>query len=299
MSADARLDLEGELDRLYQVPLDDFVRVRNELATRLREDGRSADGLRVHALAKPPLSAWAVNQAYWQTRGEFDALMEAGRALRAAQQASLEGRVADVREAGRARDRALAASLKRALDLLASAGHPPSPAMRVRIATDLEALAAYGGSPPGTIPGRLADDLDAPGFEVFAAIAPPTGEGPPEARRPAGPATRRPAKVVSFEEIASARRAVADAERAVTERRAELHRSQAVLEQAVEAVKAAEVEAAAAKAALERAEQRVEQARSEVPGHEEDMARAKAALADAAAAVERARAALEEVRKKR
>src|SRR5512133_1957972 len=138
-------DLDGEIDRLYQLPLDEFVRARNDLASRLGAEGRAEASLRVHALGKPPVSAWAVNQLYWQARAAYDALMAAGRALRDAQQASLAGRRSDVREADRARDAALRAALQRTLELLAAAGHPATPAMRVRVATDLEALAAYGG----------------------------------------------------------------------------------------------------------------------------------------------------------
>ncbi|MGE5361796.1 MAG: hypothetical protein ACM3NQ_22495 [Bacteroidales bacterium] len=296
MSPKSAIHLDAELDQLFQVPLDDFVRARNDLATRLRGDGRADDAMRVQAIAKPPLSAWATNQLYWRARSEFDALMAAGLELREAQQASLRGRAADVRDADRARDRALAAALQRTLSLVADAGHPATPAMRMRMATNLEALAAYGGSPPGAVPGRMTDDLDAPGFEVFQAIAPGAGG----AAKPAKPrATKRPAKIVSFEAIAGARRAVADAERAATAHRTEMHHAEAELQRVLDAAKEAEAEVVRAKRALEKAEETAERIRREVPRHEQRVSLAKAKAADAFAAVERARAALEEARKRR
>jgi hypothetical protein len=297
MSTKSAIDLDGELDRLFEAPLDDFVRARNDLAARLRADGQGDAALRVQAMAKPPLSAWAVNQLYWRSRGEFDALMKAGRELRQAQQASLRGRASDVREADRARDRALASALHRTLALLAEGGHAVTPAMRVRIATNLEALAAYGGAPVDTVPGRMTADLDAPGFDVFQAMAPPPHRAPAKPVQPRAP--KRAAKVVSFEAIANARRAVTEAEHAASALRTEMHHAEAELERVVEAAKKAEGDVAQANRALQEAEARAEQARAEVPRQEQRVSRAKAKAAEAFAAVERARAALEDARRRK
>ncbi|MGH9333009.1 MAG: hypothetical protein ACRD21_04585, partial [Vicinamibacteria bacterium] len=57
--------LDEELDRLYQVPLGDLVRARNDLAAALKKSGDGAAAERVKEISKPSASAWAVNQLYW------------------------------------------------------------------------------------------------------------------------------------------------------------------------------------------------------------------------------------------
>ena len=299
MAAKNRPGIDGDIDRLYQLPLEEFVAARNERASRARAEGDGEAALRLHSLAKPAASAWAVNQLYWRSRPVFDALMQAGQALRAAQAATLSGRAGDVREAGRERDAALVPALEEALGLLRQAGHPVTPAMRLRVATNLDALAAYGGAPPGVVPGRLVDDLDPPGFEVFTGIR----THGLRARKPAPEEPRRPRattpKVVSFEAIATARRALADAERAASEKRAEAHRAASALDEARADVTAARADAERAKAAWEEAQRYVEQAERRVPERENEAARARRAADEANQSVDRARAALEAVKREK
>ena len=299
MTTKIQTDVDPEIDRLYQLPLDEFVHARNELAARVRAEGRENEAMRVHSLAKPSVSAWAVNHLFWRARAEFDALMKAGARLRAAQEATLGGRGGDVRNAGKERDAALVGALDRTLDLLQQSGHPATPAMRLRIATDLDALAAYGGSPPGGAAGRLIDDLDAPGFEVFEGMrarARRPLKREPEGRRPH---RRAAAEVVSFEAIAGARRAVAEAERAAGEKRAEAQRAADALDQARADVKTAHADEARAKSAWDEARRRLEQAEHRVPEREKQAEDARRAAREAGEAIERARAALEQVRKKK
>ncbi len=298
MGTKARSNVDAEIDRLYQLPPDEFVQARNDLATHLRGDGEADAALLVQSLAKPSLSAWAVNQVYWHARQAFDALAKAGQRLRAAQEATLSGRAADVRDAGKVRDAALVGALEAALGLLQQSGHPATPAMRLRIATNLEALAAYGGVPPAGTPGRLTEDLDPPGFEVFAGMQP----RPERPRKPETEERRHRSiagKVVSFEAIARARRTLVDAERLASEKRTEAHRAQAALEHAQTAVKAAKAEADRAKSAWEDASRKVEQAERRVPEHEEAARIARQAADEATAEVERARTSLEAVKKQR
>ena len=70
---------DQEIDRLYQLPLDEFTPARNALA---RTAG--ADAARVRALSKPPIAAWAVNQLYWRNRKIWDALVAAAENARRA-----------------------------------------------------------------------------------------------------------------------------------------------------------------------------------------------------------------------
>ena len=49
--------LDVEIDRLYQLPLDEFTDARNALAKAAGKNGAKVRGLR-----KPPVAAWAINQ---------------------------------------------------------------------------------------------------------------------------------------------------------------------------------------------------------------------------------------------
>ena len=69
---------DDELDKLYRVPLSEFVFLRNALATELKKAGDADGAKRVKALVKPNASAWAVNQLYWKEPLSFDALIAAG-----------------------------------------------------------------------------------------------------------------------------------------------------------------------------------------------------------------------------
>ena len=111
--------IESEIDRLYQVPLDEFTAARNALA---KESGKR--GAEIRALSKPPLAAWAVNQLHWKRRPVYDALMTAAEALRRAHAVVLAGRAGDVRAAGKEHDEKVSAALDTALDILRESGHP-------------------------------------------------------------------------------------------------------------------------------------------------------------------------------
>ena len=108
------VNLEHELDRLFQQPLGQFVAARNALAARLKASGRGEDADAVRALTKPSASAWSVNQVYWSAREDYELLVEAGDRLREAQQTGLRGRASDLPSAMLARQRAVDAVVERA-----------------------------------------------------------------------------------------------------------------------------------------------------------------------------------------
>src|SRR5688572_20286859 len=88
---------DADIDALFVLPLEQFTAARNGLATRLKKAGRSNEAETVKALAKPPISAWAVNQLYFRHRPAFEKLMAAGKQLLEAQTAKLAGRQNDLR----------------------------------------------------------------------------------------------------------------------------------------------------------------------------------------------------------
>src|SRR3954471_18709132 len=116
---------ESAIDRLYQVPLGEFVSARNALA---KESGTDAAAIR--ALQKPSLSAWAVNLLYWRRRDIYDDLIGRAQDLRATHDATLRGKRVDLRGASRAHEQAVEAALKATLALLAEDGLPATDATR-------------------------------------------------------------------------------------------------------------------------------------------------------------------------
>jgi len=164
--------LDDEVDQLFQLPLTEFTGARNTLAARLKQTGRPGDANLVKTLAKPPVSAWTVNQLYWSHREAFDTLLAAGQRFHKAQTA---GKVADMRGALEARREALTNLADLAASVLTDAGHNPSGDTIRRITTTLEALSAYASVSDGPTLGRLSEDVDPPGFESLAGFIP----GPP------------------------------------------------------------------------------------------------------------------------
>jgi hypothetical protein len=152
--------LETEIDRLYQLPLDEFTAARNALAR-----GAGDDATDVRQLTKPSIPAWAVNQLYWKARDIYDALTESSEAVRKAHKAILGGRRADLREPSRAHEEAVEAALERALEILAAAGHPATDATRQGMLTTLRAL------PTNEPPGRLTGTLQPGGFEMLQGLS--------------------------------------------------------------------------------------------------------------------------------
>src|SRR4030095_9021422 len=99
--------LEDEIDALFTLPLAEFTGARNTLAARLKKEGRPNDADRVKLLAKPSISAWTVNQLYWDHRKAFDQLLATGNRLRPAQKLRLAGKAGGMRDSLDARREAL------------------------------------------------------------------------------------------------------------------------------------------------------------------------------------------------
>src|SRR5437870_3187785 len=86
-------NLEDNVDALFKLPLAEFTGARNDLAARLKREGRANDSNFVKALAKPSISAWAVNQLHWKHREAFDRLLATSQRFRQSQTAHTAGRI--------------------------------------------------------------------------------------------------------------------------------------------------------------------------------------------------------------
>lgn len=182
--------VNDDISALFQLPLAEFIAARKALAARLKKEGRTDEAERVKLLAKPPISAWTVNQLYWEHRAEFDRLMSTGQRVRKAQ---TSGKVAEMRDALDARRETLNELSELATEVLSEAGHNPSLDTLRRITTTLEALSALSDGPT---PGRLTQDVDPPGFDSFAGFisTAPTPERAEEPKRGALKAASTQAK---------------------------------------------------------------------------------------------------------
>jgi DNA repair exonuclease SbcCD ATPase subunit len=294
------MDLEAELDRLYSLPLRDFVAARNLLAKRLlREKDREAAG-RVKALVKPSLTAWAVNQLRYQAPDHLDALAAAAEKLRAGHVAGGD----EHRSASEERRKALTAAVDRAAEILEAAGHPPTQGHRQRISHTLEALSA-GGTTAEPRAGRLHRDLEPAGFDALTDLAAALAAAPRKPPRVAKPETAGGERVAETREqqerreeerraAEERRRRARERERRIEEARRKLARQEKELENrrreataARQTLADAERAQAAAEDVARQAERRAREARE----------RADAARQAAEAASVRAESAAEALRR--
>ena len=246
-------DLEEELDRLYGLSLSEFTAARNDLARRLRAAGQGEAAEETAKLAKPSISAWAVNQLARRKAGDVEALARLGGELAEAQLRAASGRDGKRFEELRGEHgRAVADLAAAAADLLAESGSRPGDAVRRRIAETLRALSLDAERHDELVRGRLAADAEPTGFAVAERLGVPAprgrGRGAAESQRDRGAELRaRLAKARAEARAARARASEADQEARQSEREAERARKRATraateAEQAAEEVEALERE---------------------------------------------------------
>jgi hypothetical protein len=280
--------LDADIDRLYQLPLDQFTAERNALAKRAGPTGPD-----IRKLTKPPLAAWAVNQLYWRERGVYETLIEASQELRAAHKAVLGGGKADLRGAGRSHDDAVDAAFKATQAIVGDDGHPVTDATRQAIANTLRALP--GDEPPG----RLSQTLQPGGFEMLAGVTParrPAAAAPAKGKDTSAPqgaarAAKGDAARPSPAAAARARSEAAAATRAVREAETAARREEFESARAARDAERAERNLTTARRALEEAQRELEEAEAEAAQAVErrEAAAARAAAADEALAAARER----------
>ena len=258
-------DLDAALAALYQLPQEQFVATRDQLARRLRAAGDRATARQVAGLRRPPVSAWAANQLAHAAPNAVAELLEAGAALRQAQQDALAGQPGAARRLRTATAHLRAAITRlsaRAETLLVRAGHAASDATLTRLAATLQAAATGDeATRVALVQGRLRGDLDPAGFGLEVVPAP---------AEIAASVTAEPEAPV---DRADARReqARAAARRVLEQTREAAARARAVLDQA-------EVLAATRQQAAQAAQQRSEQ----LTAIAQDLAAQAAAAATAA-----------------
>jgi hypothetical protein len=265
--------LDDDIDALFKLPLTEFVGARKALAARLKQSGLVSEAEGVKALAKPPVSAWTVNQLYWRHREAFDELIATGQRFHKAQ---VTGKMVNMREALDARRDALSHLSDLATEALRDAGHNPSLDTLRRIATTLEALSVATSLSDRTTLGRLTEDIDPPGFDSLGSFAPSAAI----TKRAAEPLHVSPSKK-AVTASSKAQEAAAEASRR-EERQDRIDGAKASLQQARKSLTAARAAARSLDGAQRKAEATVKEAAKQKRAAEERFKKASAASADAA-----------------
>jgi hypothetical protein len=256
------MDVDDEIDRLYGLPLEDFIPERNRAARAAKKAGAPGQAEAVSALRKPTVAAWAVNQLSRQSRREIDLLLDAGHRLLEAQRVSLAtGERDELDRARRDQDEAIGKLRTAAAGLLADR------ASETTLARVEETLGAAAISPEGRellARGRFTQEASATGWEILEGLATDLPKRPK--RQPAPPKNTR-ARVQGEQ----GRGALREAKAMLSEARE--HRSEATRR-----LRGAERDQARAREALDDAAARVDAARKALSQAEDDVERAEERL---------------------
>lgn len=250
---------EGVED-LYGLDPEEFTAARDRLVKQLKADGDKDAGASVRALRKPAISAWALNQVARRHPDTIAALLDAGAALRHAQEQALAGGSGpELRAAAKSEQQSVAAVAGLAGDVLRDAGRALTPAVTERMTGTLRAAAAGGEAADLLRRGRLTTDMSPAGFGLDGLLAASAGSATPSApeARPTAADERRLALEQEAAEASQRAEAAADAAEAADQRATEAERVAAearrVANEAARQAALARDEARAAETRLRRA----------------------------------------------
>jgi hypothetical protein len=185
------VNLEAELDRLYGVPLDEFVAERDALAKSLKGDGEAV--AQVKSLRKPTVGAWALNQAVRRRRKETRALLSTAERMQAAQEALLSGGDPSALRKATREERALTSTLADCAEAIASEAGKSGPALRDRVRATLHAAAVDEEARAELETGRFTREREAVGLGGFGAGSASPASAPARKKPPTGGPARKPA----------------------------------------------------------------------------------------------------------
>jgi hypothetical protein len=206
------------IDRLYELPPEEFVRARDLAARELRAGGDRVEAARVKELRRPTAAAAAVNRLVRERRSDVKRFLAAAGALQRAQLAGRNVDEATQRE-------------RQALDTLVRAGGD-------QVRQSLQAAAVDTEAARELLEARLERELEPRGFGTLLDHA--LAQLGQVRKGPARPALKKPDDRAARAKLDRARRALAEVQ--VREREAEQtwKRAQAERRKAEQAVAKAE-----------------------------------------------------------
>jgi hypothetical protein len=267
------LDLDACLDAIFAAPADGFVAAREALVRELKQAGRRDDAATVHALRRPTVAVWSLNQMARAQPDQLAALVAAGDEVDELQQCGADARD-DLRAAARRR-RALLDGLT---EVAAAFADRPD-GVRASVAATLDAAALDPSLQDDLLRGRLTAEL-APAVRFLGDVG-DTGDAPrpPRPARPAR-ATKRAAPAPPPRDDLAARRAAT----ALAEAR---ERAEVVADE----MREAETDSRDAQQRVDDAHRRVAELESALADARAEVADAKRAVTEASRAETRVRTA--------
>ena len=260
MAAASNAGFEGDLDRLYQVPLSEFTSARDELTQQLRAQGEREKALEIKKLRKPTAGVWVVNQLVRERPLDVQRLLKAGESLTKSQAKAAAGTPQTFPEARRDEQHALEQLAEGAREIAERAGIG-SPALGKAMET-LRAASLTAEGRELLRRGRLTEELEPPGFEALAGLE---GRGRQVA----------PAKPPRSDDRAEKRRALKQARARVRQLRADERELATVARAAAREAERAEAEAGAAQNRAADAQERARAMSDQRKAAEADLDRLK------------------------
>src|SRR4051794_40366894 len=177
---------EQQVDRLFELPPEEFTAARNALARRLKDEGNASAAADVKQLSKPSIAAWAINQLAREQQGAVKLLLESAARLKKAQENALKGGgTGDALRRAQADERkALRELTQQAQGILERSGRSAGTTVLDKISSTLRAAAVDDAGRTALKIGRLTGEVKPSGFDVFAGL-----ELPAKAGRRSAPAT--------------------------------------------------------------------------------------------------------------
>ncbi len=164
--------VEQEVDRLFELPLEEFIAARNELARLLKNEGNATAAEEVKQLSKPNVAAWTINQLSRQQKDAVRVLLEAAAKLRKAQEQALQsgGSGEAPRQAQAEERQAIRELTQLAKQILGGTGRPASSTVLNRVSLTLRAAAVSEAGRTALKTGRLTGEVKSSGFDALAGL---------------------------------------------------------------------------------------------------------------------------------
>ncbi len=179
------MDQQG-VDRLFTLPLAEFVAARNDLAKSLKTSGEKETAARIQKLPKPSISAWAINQLVRADHALLEALLAALDRQRTLQLSGIGGGVdrGEMKEAKQAENETIGRMERALVPILEAGGHASGRTAIERCVRSIRAAAVHPEGRPLLENGHLTIDFDAPGFDALSAglASVETAQSPPKLR---------------------------------------------------------------------------------------------------------------------
>jgi hypothetical protein len=166
----------SEIDQLWALPLEDFTRVRDDLAKRAKEEGDAKAAKEIKSTRKPTVAAWVVNQLAREHAGDIKRLLGLGEVMRKAQRDALGGGGREALRTATAERRQVVDQLVKAAEqILGAAGHGSSRAVLDKVSDTLSAVATDEETATLVREGTLQREATPPsGLEELAGLLPAT-----------------------------------------------------------------------------------------------------------------------------